>query len=83
LDSTATLLATDGAGHNMLAINATGNVIGLNLYPGTNVSGNNAEAHRLMANALTGSFAVPEPSTLILLVTGAFGLIAGGWRRRR
>ena len=27
--------------------------------------------------------AVPEPSTVILLATGALGLLAGGWRRRR
>ena len=37
----------------MIARNAAGNVLGLNLYPGIQVSGNNQELYDLFGNALT------------------------------
>jgi protocatechuate 3,4-dioxygenase beta subunit len=46
------LLATDPSGIRMIARSATRRVVALNLFPGTGVSGNNAECYRLIANAL-------------------------------
>ncbi|MEE9296705.1 MAG: thrombospondin type 3 repeat-containing protein [Phycisphaerae bacterium] len=55
LDAGAALLATDGAGRNMIARSASGLVIGLNLFPrGGNWGGNNAELYQLVANAVLG-----------------------------
>jgi hypothetical protein len=48
----AILLATDGAGRNMIARNGNASVIGLNLFPGTCCGGNNQEFFKLLANAL-------------------------------
>ncbi len=48
----ATLLATDGAGTNMIARSNSSRVIGLNLYPGTDAGVNNQEFYKLLANAL-------------------------------
>lgn len=79
LDAGATLLATDGAGHNMIARNAAGNVIGLNLFPAS-FSGNNAEFFELVANTLKP---IPEPSSLIVWSLLAGLGIAVGWHRRR
>ncbi len=52
IDAGATLLATDGSGINMIAVNSERSVVALNLFPGTGVSGNNAEFYKLLANSL-------------------------------
>jgi hypothetical protein len=51
LDAGATLLATDGAGVNMIARSANGKVMGVNLFP-ANGYGNNQEYFKLWANIL-------------------------------
>lgn len=78
----ATLLATDGAGHNMIARSANG-IIDVNLFPGRCCGGNNAEFYKLLANTLTaGSVsAVPEPSSVLLLLTAAAGFAVQVKRR--
>ena len=79
LDPGATLLATDGNGINMIARNASGNVVGLNLFPAS-YGGNNAELYQLVGNALLPNN-VPEPTTLLIWsVLGAIGLF---WTCRR
>ena len=70
----ATLLATDGAGVDLIARSSLG-VIDVNLYPGA-VSANNAEFYQLLANTL-----VPEPTTLGFVGAGFLALIVA--RRRR
>ncbi len=50
LDAGATLLATDGAGINMIARNSSGNIYGVNLFPETGE--NNQEIFDLIANML-------------------------------
>jgi len=74
LASGATLLATDGAGVDLIARSSLG-VIDVNLYPGF-VSGNNAEFYDLLANTL-----VPEPTTLGFVGAGCLALLVA--RRRR
>ena len=54
VDAGATLLATDGSGINMIAVNNNRRVFGFNLFPGTNIAGNNAEFYNLLANSLVG-----------------------------
>jgi hypothetical protein len=49
----ATLVATDGEGVNMIARSGKTMVIGLNLFPGNNPAGNNAEFYELLGNAIT------------------------------
>ncbi|MGD9616625.1 MAG: PEP-CTERM sorting domain-containing protein [Alphaproteobacteria bacterium] len=87
LDATATLLADDGgAGIPLIAINAAGNIIGNNMFPGNCCGGNNDEFYRLLANELLvvageSITPVPEPGSLALL-----GASFVGWtilRRRR
>lgn len=51
LDTGATLLATDGGGINMIAVNARNNIIALNVFTGLEGT-NNAKVHLLTANAL-------------------------------
>ena len=72
LDAGASLIATDGIGNDMIARNAAGNIIGLNLFPGNNVLGNNGAFYDLLANSLQfGSSSVPEAAnTAILLLLG-------------
>ncbi len=50
VDAGATLLATDGAGHNMIARNAVGSVVGMNFFPESGA--NNQELYNLIGNAL-------------------------------
>ena len=79
----ALLLATDGAGHNMIAMNADRSIVGLNLFPGTASSpppANNAELYELMANTLDPQLRVPTPSAVVL---GAIGIGLVGLVRRR
>ena len=92
LDIGATLLATDGAGVNMIARNPAGNVVGLNLFPSAGaiwIGDNSPPLYQLFANALTPQEVdpvadVPEPATLaIWAVAGAAGLAVGSRRRRR
>ncbi len=52
LDAGATLLATDGAGTDMIARNADGNIVAVNLYPRGTSPENNQEMYDLIANAL-------------------------------
>lgn len=74
LDAGATLLADNGAGTNMIALNAGGDVFGFNLFPGGGVPGNTAELYELFGNALVfvarQAPQVPEPPALLLLVFG-------------
>jgi hypothetical protein len=87
LDDGATLLATDGAGINMIARNASDSVVGMNLFPGESGIGNNAESYDLIANALFGGGSapvVPEPSACIVwLLLGGLGIFIGRSRRNR
>jgi len=83
LDTGAILIADDGAGHNMIARNANGNVVGMNFFPGDD-GGNNAELYALFTNAaancagiVTSGPYVPVPANnvyalilLILLLSG-------------
>ncbi|MEJ8566518.1 IPTL-CTERM sorting domain-containing protein [Elongatibacter sediminis] len=50
LDTGATLLADDGAGINMIARNASGNVLAMNLFPEDDADNNN-DLYRLFVNA--------------------------------
>ena len=71
LDSGATTLAVDNSANSikLVAINSAGNIIGLNMYPGgMDNSPWNAEARRLVANAL---IVVPEPISMVILLLGA------------
>ena len=50
LDAGATLIADDGASHNMIARNANGNVIGMNFFPGDDGT-SSAELFAMYVNA--------------------------------
>lgn len=52
LDTGANLLATDGAGINMIARSANGKVMGVNLFPAV-YGGNNQEFYNLLVNILS------------------------------
>jgi hypothetical protein len=65
----ATLLATDGAGHNMIARSLNG-VVNVNLYPGSALGAQNADFYRLLANTFQSAPQVPEPGLLALLGLG-------------
>lgn len=79
LDMGATLLATDGMGVNMIAINSNGRIISNNLFP--NTFGNNEEFYQLTANELVVvAGAVPEPETYAMLM---LGLAAVGYAAKR
>lgn len=84
LDSGATLLATDGNGVAMIAVNSARNVYGFNIFPASGY-GTSQETYKLFANALTGGelqSAVPEPSTWAMMLIG-FGFVGGAMRSRR
>jgi hypothetical protein len=89
LDVGATLLATDGAGIDMIARSANGRIVALNLFPEGGGSGGNVDLYRLVANSLVVgagavSTAIPTLSEwgLMLLIAA---LAIGGWAtvRRR
>ena len=64
LDSGALLIGDDGARHNMIARNANGNVVGMNLFP-ADFGGNNDELYALFVNAAvdcSGNMAPPAPA---------------------
>jgi PEP-CTERM motif len=84
LASGATLLATDGAGVDMIALSSNGLVTGINVFPDGNV-GNSQGLYQIIGNSLNPQVAAtPEPSTLAL-----FGMacVSGtgyfGWKRRK
>ena len=82
LDSGATLLATDGSGVDMIAVNSDRSVFGFNLFPSTSYS-NNGEFYNLLANALTDTpnpAPVPAPGAILL---GSIGVTLVGWLKRR
>lgn len=81
LDSGATLLANDGNGVNMIAVNGTGNVYGFNMYLG-DLNDKTGDTWKLIANAATVGSAVPETASWALMLAG-FGMVGGAMRRRR
>ena len=76
LDSGATLIADDGAGIGVFALNADETVGGLNLFPGV-IDGNNSEFYEFLENALVR--VLPEPGALTLFALGVLAVM----RRRR
>jgi len=81
VDPGATLLATDGAGVNMIARSANGRVVALNLFPDASEVQNNAEFYKLVAQAVafgagSVSKAVPTLSEWALFAL-ALALAAG------
>jgi hypothetical protein len=80
LDTGATLLATDGAGHNMIALNAAGNVFSNDLFFSNSFT-NSAGVYQILANELNSfgprSSSVPDGGTTAALLGGAMvGLVA-------
>ncbi|HEY3755801.1 MAG TPA: hypothetical protein VGL42_06590 [Opitutaceae bacterium] len=72
----ATLLATDGAGVDMIAINSANNVIGFNTFPNDQSGVDNDQYYNLLGNVLNdfGPSAQSAPdatSTALLLLVGA------------
>ncbi|MRW94320.1 PEP-CTERM sorting domain-containing protein [Duganella sp. FT80W] len=80
LDAGATLLADDGYGINMIAINASGNIIANNTFP--NLDPNNGDYYRLTANELLAVGAVPEPETYAMLLIGLSAIGFAAKRRK-
>jgi hypothetical protein len=83
LDAGATLLATDGAGVNMIAVNASGKVIANNLFPAAGFN-NSVDFYKLTANELVfvaSPSAVPEPESYGLAFAGL--AVVGGVMARR
>jgi VCBS repeat-containing protein len=67
LDAGAQLLATDGAGHNLIARNASGDVIALNFFPGFS---ENTEFWTLFANsAINVTHVANEDSPSTIMTT--------------
>jgi hypothetical protein len=64
LTSGSTLLATDGAGTNMIARNSTGNIIAANLFPSSPGChpANSSELYNLFAQMLVSLSSVPRTS---------------------
>ena len=77
LDAGATLLATDGAGINMIARNTAGNIYGVNLFPETGE--NNQETFDLIANMLDEGQSRPTAAIPTMTEWGMmlFALILG------
>jgi hypothetical protein len=85
----ATLLATDGAGVNMIARSASGRVMGVNLYPDASFSENNAEFYKLIANIAANNAVaappqeIPTLSEWALLAMALFVAGIAGYSLRR
>ena len=78
VDAGATLLATDGIGHNMIARNAAGNVFGLNFYP-RGIAANSQELFDLIGNALVPDTGVGGGEVMLeLLDTDGTTVLASG-----
>ncbi len=89
LDPGATLLATDGAGVNMIARSASGRVVALNLYVDAGEPNNNAEFYTLVARAVAigagtaPSATIPTLSEWALLALAFLLVASAGWTLRR
>jgi len=71
LDPGAELLATDGSGINMIARNAAGSILGMNLFfAGSDFGGNNAELYELLNNSLVS---LDPNADSLLIVHGESG----------
>lgn len=85
LDAGATLIADDGAGHNMIARNGDGNVVGMNLFPADEAP-NNDQLYALFVNAAVNCQGIvrqniPVPANnvyalaLLMLLLGGLGYV--------
>jgi len=77
LASGATLLATDGAGINMIARSSSGRVIGLNLWPTTMDGANNSEFFKLLANIVANNFTPAAPASIPTLSEWGMIILSG------
>ena len=74
---------TDGAGANSTSLTAsltTAGGVETLVLPITRITG--TSAHFELIGMLVATRAVPEPSTIVLVAVGVFGLLCAGWRKR-
>ncbi len=93
-DGIDAVLALDGQGQSATAGNLTWNLTdtfeylpdGQSLMAGTHYIGTNGHYYIVLdgngPNGFTGVWAVPEPGTFGLLLTGLLAVVVAGWRRR-